>query len=755
VTGLAANTTYYYVVRATNGVSTSVNSNEISAVTNAAPTLSASALPAFGNTCINATAQQSFTITGSNLSAANVVVGPLSGYAFSTSASGPFQSSLTLTQPGGAYTQLVYVQFAPTAVQSYSGNISVSGGGASSINVAATGAGVNTLATVAGGSASSITQTSATIGGSISAIGCSSVTAYGVEYSTTAGFANGTGTAVASSNLSAGSFTAALSGLTAATTYYYHAYATNAGGTAYSTEQSFTTTNPNPVLSANALTVFGNVCVNTTTAANSFTVTGTNLTTANVVVGPLAGYAFATAAGGPFVATLNITQPGGSLSQSVFVQFTPTAVQSYNGNIPVSGGGAAASINVAATGSGISTPPSVTTGSASSVTTTSATLAGTITANGCTSVTAYGIEYSTTNGFANGTGTSVSSTNLSGGAFTSSLSGLTPATTYYYKSYATNSGGTSYGAQQSFTTSAPPPPQLTVSTLTAFGAVCVNGLVGPNTFTLTGANLASALITVGPLDGYSFSETQTGTFNNTIGIIQAGGSLSKTIYVKFNPTAVQSYNGSIPVAGGGAPTVYVVASGSGVNTPATVSTGAASNLTTSSAVLAGNITGAGCSVVTAYGIEYSSINGFVNGSGTKMPSINLSGSAYSSNVSGLLQGATYYYKAYVTTSGGTAYGQQQSFTLSAIGAGFRIFPTPARPGESVKLTVQLADLIPGYYGLQFFDAIGRQVYVHNMNVQGDFIDRSITIPAHLPLGIYEVRLVNFEKELGRKRIILQ
>lgn len=755
VTGLNANTTYYYVVRATNGVSTSSNSNEISAVTNAAPTLTASALAAFGNVCINATAQQSFTITGSNLSTANVVVGPLSGYTFSTTTTGPFLPALTLTQPGGAYSQLVYVQFAPTAVQSYGGNFAVSGGGASSINVAASGAGVNTLATVAGGSASSITQTSATIGGSISATGCSSVTAYGIEYSTTAGFANGTGTAVASSNLSGGSFTAALSGLTAATTYYYHAYATNAGGTAYSTEQSFTTTNPNPVLSASTLTAFGNICVNTASAANTFTLTGSNLTTANVVVGPLTGYAFATAAGGPFLATLNITQPGGALSQSVFVQFTPTAIQSYNGNIPVSGGGAAASINVAATGAGISTPPAVVTGASSSITTTGATLAGTITANGCTAVSAYGVEYSTTNGFANGSGTAVISSNLSGGAFTSSLSGLSPATTYYYKAYATNSGGTTYGAQQSFTTSAPPPPQLTVSSLTAFGAVCVNGLVGPNTFTLTGANLASALITVGPLAGYSFSETQTGSFNNTIGIIQAGGSLSKTIYVKFNPTAVQSYNGSIPVAGGGAPTVYVVASGSGVNTPATVSTGAASNITTSAAVLAGSITGAGCSVVTAYGIEYSSINGFVNGSGTKMPSINLSGSAYSSNVSGLLQGATYYYKAYVTTSGGTAYGQQQSFTLNAIGAGFRIFPMPARPGETVKLTVQLADLIPGYYGLQFFDAMGRQVYVHNMNVQGDFIDRSITIPVHLPLGIYEVRLVNFEKELGRKRIILQ
>ncbi|MFN9961263.1 MAG: hypothetical protein ACK55I_49940, partial [bacterium] len=122
----------------------------------------------------------------------------------------------------------------------YNGNIPVSGGGASAINVAATGSGVNSLATVTGGAASSITQTSATLAGTISAIGCSAVSVYGIEYSTTAGFANGTGTSVASSNLAAGTFSSDLSGLAPATTYYYHAYATNAGGTAYSSEQSFT-----------------------------------------------------------------------------------------------------------------------------------------------------------------------------------------------------------------------------------------------------------------------------------------------------------------------------------------------------------------------------------------------------------------------------------------------------------------------------------------------------------------------------------
>ena len=755
VTGLTANTTYYYVVRATNGVSTSVNSNEISAVTNAAPTLSASALSTFGNVCINTTsAPNSFTLTGSNLSAANVVVGPLAGYSFGTAAAGPFQSTLTLTQSGGAYSQAVFVQFSPTAVQSYNGNIPVSGGGASATQVAVTGSGVNTLATVTGGAATSITQTTATVAGSIPTNGCSFVTAYGIEYSTTSGFANGSGTAVPSTNLTGSGFSSSLSGLAAATTYYYHAYATNGGGTAYSAEQSFATTNPNPVLAAGTLTAFGNVCVNTTTAANSFTVTGSNLTTANVVVGPLTGYTFSQTSGGTYVATLSITQPGGAFSQIVYVKFTPTAVQSYNGNIPVSGGGSAAAINVAATGAGISTAPTVVTGVASSITTTGATVAGSISATGCTSVTAYGIEYSTLSGFANGSGTQVSSSNLNAGAFSSALSGLTPATTYYYKAYATNAGGTSYGTQSSFTTTAPPPPQLTVSTLTGFGSVCVNALVGPNSFTINGSNLTATLITVGPLAGYSFSQTTTGSYNNTIGIINPGGTQSYTIYVKFNPLAAQSYNGAIPVAGGGAPTVYVNASGTGANTPPSAITGAASSITTRSAVLAGSIAASGCSSVTAYGIEYSSINGFADGTGTKLPSTNLSGSAFQSSVGGLLQGATYYYKAYATSSAGTAYGAQQSFTLTSIGAGFRIFPSPARPGESVNLTVLLTDLNPGYYGLQFFDVSGRMIHVHNMSVQGNFIDRSIPLPAHWPIGIYEVRLINFEKELGRQRIVI-
>ena len=202
---------------------------------------------------------------------------------------------------------------------------------------------------------------------------------------------------------------------------------------------------PVPTLSASALTSFGNVCINTTAGPNSFTITGTILTSADVTVAALNGFTYSTTSGGTYTATLTIPQPGGSFSQQIFVRFNPLLVQSYNGNIVVGGGGAT-SINVAAVGSGINPAPVVTTGVASGVTSNSATLAGTAT-SACAAITAYGIEYSTTNGFPNGTGTQVASTNIAGGNFTSNVTGLAASTVYYYKAYATNAVGTIYGTQ--------------------------------------------------------------------------------------------------------------------------------------------------------------------------------------------------------------------------------------------------------------------------------------------------------------------
>lgn len=129
------------------------------------------------------------------------------------------------------------------------------------------------------------------------------------------------------------------------------------------------------------------------------------------------------------------------------------------------GGGAwaAAFTSVRAGGSGaagkvvltyvIVTEPEVESSTATSTTKTTATAGGSIIVGGGANATIRGVEYSKTDGFANGTGTQVPETgNFPEGAFTRSLSGLDAGTIYYFKAFATNRVGTSYGAQASFIT---------------------------------------------------------------------------------------------------------------------------------------------------------------------------------------------------------------------------------------------------------------------------------------------------------------
>ncbi|MFT3981850.1 MAG: hypothetical protein QM687_15395 [Ferruginibacter sp.] len=505
-----------------------------------------------------------------------------------------------------------------------------------------------------------------------------------------------------------------------------------------------------PVISATTLAGFGNVCLNTTAGPNFFTLNGLNLTNADITVGPLTGYSFATTAAGTYTSSLTLTQAGGTFTQIVYVKFTPTATQSYDGNIAVTGGGAPA-VNVAATGAGANNPPAVTTGAASAITTTTATLAGTISSTGCSAVTAYGIEYSTTNGFANGSGTQAASTNQSAGAYTSALSNLVPATTYYYKAYATNAGGTTYGAQQSFVTATP---VLVVTPLTAFGAQCLNSVTGPNSFAITSTGVTAANITIGALAGYSYSTTATGTYTSTLSITHPVGALSQTIYVKFTPTAIQSYNGNIAVGGGGAPTVNVAASGSGVNAPATLTTGSASDVTTASAVLAGTISSNGCSAVTAYGIEFSGINNFANGTGTKVFSTNADASGnYSAAVSGLVQNTTYYFKAFATNGGGTAYGAIQSFTTAAIPDKLTLYNIPAQRNTALRFSVN--NIKPDHYGVILINSNGQLVYRKDFIVQVNFINDQIEIPNNLTPGVYQFRLENYNGYRVKRTIMIK
>ncbi|MES2431216.1 MAG: hypothetical protein V4556_09770 [Bacteroidota bacterium] len=107
--------------------------------------------------------------------------------------------------------------------------------------------------------------------------------------------------------------------------------------------------------------------------------------------------------------------------------------------------------------------PSVATSAISNINSSSATSGGVITNDGGATVTAVGVCYATTplptliNSF---------TSNFPAGVFTSNISGLTPATQYYVRAYATNSQGTSYGNQEVFTTASGTPITLSTSPFT-------------------------------------------------------------------------------------------------------------------------------------------------------------------------------------------------------------------------------------------------------------------------------------------------
>ncbi|MDR0794378.1 MAG: LamG domain-containing protein [Chitinophagaceae bacterium] len=93
--------------------------------------------------------------------------------------------------------------------------------------------------------------------------------------------------------------------------------------------------------------------------------------------------------------------------------------------------------------------PAVTTGTVTNIAGPTATIAGEVTDDGGAIVTAAGICYDTVSGVTISKGTATSPHTISG-SYAVNLSGLTMGKTYYYKAYATNAMGTSYGDEQSF-----------------------------------------------------------------------------------------------------------------------------------------------------------------------------------------------------------------------------------------------------------------------------------------------------------------
>lgn len=215
------------------------------------------------------------------------------------------------------------------------------------------------------------------------------------------------------------------------------------------------------------------------------------------------------------------------------------------------------------------------------------------------------------------------------------------------------------------TREAPGNPLLFVNpTLFDLGNKCINTTTNAS-FSINGTDLDGNPISITAPEGFTIATSSNGSYGNTVQLNYTGNTLNPTtIYVKFTPTAVQSYQNSFTILGGGASISYPV-NGNGINNTASVNTQLVSTINATSAILSGDITDAGCSNATGYGFEYSTVNNFTNGTGTVVSANDLTNNNFSASVNSLQPNTTYYVKAFVTNGSGTSYGPQQAFTTTA------------------------------------------------------------------------------------------
>ncbi len=211
--------------------------------------------------------------------------------------------------------------------------------------------------------------------------------------------------------------------------------------------------------------------------------------------------------------------------------------------------------------------PTLTTTPASNITIFSANSGGNITDDGGSIISVSGICWNTSPNPT--TANTITTNGTTSGLYLSNLSGLLPSTTYYVRAYATNAIGTAYGNEISFTTP-PPTPTLFVAPanlLLNFGSILQNTISSVQSFDLTGfyLNPASGNLTVNAPAGFRVSLNNTTGFAPSVQVPYTGSSLaSTTIYVRFSPTLIKTYNDSVRIDGGGSAMVYVHVTGIGL-----------------------------------------------------------------------------------------------------------------------------------------------------------------------------------------------
>jgi phosphodiesterase/alkaline phosphatase D-like protein len=483
--------------------------------------------------------------------------------------------------------------------------------------------------------ASNIGATSATLNGTVNANNNSTTvtfefgpnTSYGRTFTADQSPVTGsTNTAVSYS----------LTSLVPNTTYHYRVVASNANGTVYGADMTFTTGGSAPTATTNAATAV---------STNGATLNGTvnaysDSTTVTFQYGLDTSYgSTVTAAQSP------VTGSSNTAVSAVLTGLTDNTAYHFR---VVAQNSSGTTYGADMTFFTDPSAPTATTQAASNIDSTSATLNGTVNANN--NQTTVTFEFGPTTAYIR-TYTADQSpvTGSSDTAVSFNVTGLTLNTTYHYRVVAQSSSGTTYGADMTFTTKASKP---TVTTLAASNidttSAALNGLVNANNDSTT------VTFEYGTDTGYGTIVTAdqspvTGSTNTAVSADITGLVPNTTYHYRV----VGQNSGG---ARNGADMTFTTDTAL-----PTVTTAAASDIEPDSATLNGlvNANNDSTTVTFEYGID----TGYGNTvTADQSPVTGYTDKAVSVNVSGLVPDTTYHYRAVGQNSGGTSYGSDMIFT---------------------------------------------------------------------------------------------
>jgi len=294
--------------------------------------------------------------------------------------------------------------------------------------------------------------------------------------------------------------------------------------------------------------------------------------------------------------------------------------------------------------------PSLTTDAPSNLTATSATFLGSIEAPTCSPLTI-------SQGFVYGTNAQPNVNDqfveVDGEAISTKISGLSPNQTYHCRTYLTNQVGTYYGNEMHFQTAVEVvfSDAVSVADITAFSVVITSGVPGDGSVEITGRGVCWS---TSPAPTIAGSKTEEGV---GLGLIASDvtGLSAATIYY------TRSYATSELETTYGEEQTFTTR-----DAVVSLTTIPVSAITATTAKSGGTISDDGGAPITVRGLCWST-----NPNPTQADDKTEDGSgagSFSSDLTGLTLGMTYYIRSYATTQVGTTYGEERTF-ITSLGVG--------------------------------------------------------------------------------------